>query len=320
MSTYTLFVLPLLIGALADLILGDPYFLPHPIRLFGKLISWGDQHFNKGEYRRTKGLLMATTLCLLTWGSFTFFLYVLKPYPVIYIIFASVFVYYGLSARQLVKEAQKVEKKVQNRNLDEARRCLSYIVGRDTSQLSFHKIRVATLETVAENLSDGVVAPIFFYAAGGVPLMMMYKMINTMDSMIGYKNEKYREFGFFAARILDDAFNYFPARLTAFFIWLCKPSRKLYSFIRCYAYSHASPNSGFPESAMAGILDVQFGGPNIYHGQIVDKPNIGINTRDIEHKDLQRAYLVLFIVTCYMLVFVSILRYVLSLLFYSFVS
>lgn len=161
--------------------------------------------------------------------------------------------------------------------MEAGRRRLSWIVGRDTSELSPKEIYTAVLETMAENLSDGVVAPLFYYALGGFPAMMAYKMVNTLDSMIGYKDERYRQFGCMAAR-LDDVLNYIPARLTALFMALVAYRPGLFRFIFRYCHQHASPNSGFPESAMAGILDCRFGGAHVYHGLLVEKPISGITT------------------------------------------
>ena len=141
---------------------------------------------------------------------------------------------------------------------------------------------------MAENLSDGVVAPLFFYPLGGFPAMMAYKMVNTLDSMIGYKDARYKDFGCCSAH-LDDVLNYIPARLTAFLIALSGYRKGIFSFIRKYARQHASPNSGYPESAMAGILDCRFGGPNIYHGMLVEKPYIGTHNRELSINDYKRA-------------------------------
>ena len=198
------------------------------------------------------------------------------------------FVFYGLANHSLIQEGGEVIRTLEEQGLDAGRKRLSWIVGRDTSQLSPKKIYTAVLETMAENLSDGVVAPLFFYALGGFPAMMAYKMVNTLDSMIGYKDARYKDFGCCSAH-LDDVLNYIPARLTAFLIALSGYRKGIFSFIRKYARQHASPNSGYPESAMAGILDCRFGGPNIYHGILVEKPYIGTNNRELSINDYKRA-------------------------------
>lgn len=306
------FLIPLLGGMILDSLLGDPRCLPHPIRWFGSWIAFFDRKLNRGNHKKAKGIFTALFLVFFVIGIWCGADYLLNPYPIFSILFNTLFFFYAIGNRSLISEAWKVEKEVQKGDLSASRKQLSWIVGRDTSQLSFHQIRTAVLETLAENLSDGVIAPLLFYALGDVPLMMGYKMINTLDSMIGYKNEKYKEFGWFAARILDDAANYIPARFTALLIALLPPSKRTFRFIRTYARQHASPNSGFPESAMAGVLDCRFGGPNIYHGKVVEKPYIGENDRELTHSDFRKAvsvnirvafFTVLLIVVVFLLLF-----------------
>jgi len=175
-----------------------------------------------------------------------------------------------------------------DRSLDEGRKQVARIVGRDTSALSAQEVRTAALETLAENLSDGVIAPLFWYAVLGVPGMMAYKMVNTLDSMIGYRNERYRQFGCIAARI-DDVANYIPARLTALLMILVSGRFSLFRFVGKYGSRHASPNSGYPEAALAGILNCRFGGPHYYFGEEVWKPFIGNNERALTTEDMKKA-------------------------------
>ena len=175
-----------------------------------------------------------------------------------------------------------------DRSLEEGRKQVARIVGRDTSNLNAQEIRTAALETLAENLSDGVIAPLFWYLLLGVPGMMAYKMVNTLDSMIGYKNERYKDFGCFAAR-MDDVANYIPARITAFLMVLSSGRLSLLSFVKKYGNQHASPNSGYPEAALAGILDCRFGGPHNYFGEEVWKPFIGVNDRMLTTADMTKA-------------------------------
>lgn len=276
-------------GLLLDAFIGDPHRLPHPIRLFGSMIALCDRQFNRGNHRKRNGVLVASGLVLLVFLFLLGFERILTPYPAVLLIINTILFFYAVSNRSLISEAVKVEILVVKGDIPAARKQLGWIVGRDTSQLTAKQIRTATLETLAENLSDGVIAPLFFYALGGIPLMMAYKMVNTMDSMIGYKNEKYRDFGWFAARILDDSANFIPARLTALLMVLFPPSGRGFRFIRKYAGCHSSPNSGYPESALAGILNCRFGGPNVYHGKLVEKPYIGENDRDLSHADVLRA-------------------------------
>jgi adenosylcobinamide-phosphate synthase (EC 6.3.1.10) len=170
-------------------------------------------------------------------------------------------------------------------SLEKGRTQVARIVGRDTSGLSAQEVRTAALETLAENLSDGVVAPLFWYLLLGVPGMMAYKMVNTLDSMIGYHNDRYLLFGRVAARV-DDAANYIPARLTAFLMVLASGRLSLLTFVKRFGREHASPNSGYPEAALAGILDCRFGGPHRYFGQLFVKPYIGENERLLSTADM----------------------------------
>ena len=212
-------VLPLLIGTLLDKWLGDPMWLPHPVVGFGKLISFFEHRWNKGKHRRLKGAIAAVSLVV---GTFVVMLgLVVVAYrisPWLYLILASVGVFYCLAGKTLIGEVRDVFKAA-DRSLDEGRKQVARIVGRDTAQLTGQEVRTAALETLAENLSDGVIAPLCWYLMAGIPGMMTYKMINTLDSMIGYRNERYRLFGTWAAR-MDDVANYLPARLTAFLMVL----------------------------------------------------------------------------------------------------
>ena len=179
-------------------------------------------------------------------------------------------IFFCLAGTTLIKEVRMVFEAV-DRSLEEGRIQVVRIVGRDTSELSAQEVRTAALETLAENLSDGVIAPLFWYLLLGVPGMMAYKMVNTLDSMIGYHSDRYLLFGRVAARV-DDVANYIPARLTAFLMVLASGRLKLLSFVKRYGREHASPNSGYPEAALAGILNCRFGGPHHYFGQLFTKP------------------------------------------------
>lgn len=287
MDTYVIIIIPLLAGYLLDLVFGDPEKLPHPVRFFGSLITIAEKKLNKGKYRFLKGMAMVLVLCV---GTFLFFygmVYFLLLYLVpVYFLFATLFVFYGLANKGLITEGKKVFDALQYKGLEAGRQRLSWIVGRDTSSLNAQQIRIAVLETMSENLSDGVIAPLFFYFISGVPGMMTYKMINTLDSMVGYRNERYAYFGKFAAR-LDDVVNFIPARITAILMLLVTLSWRGCKFVKQYGHQHKSPNAGYPEAALAGILDVQFGGPNVYHGILVDKPFIGNNPREVKHEEFK---------------------------------
>ncbi len=293
-------IIPLLAGFMLDCLFGDPYWLPHPIRLFGRLISAGEKKFNSGERKILKGAVFSLVLIFSVFFTFWFLFEFLSAFPYFYWVLSSVFVFYGLANRSLITESLKVITRLKKDGLPAGRQQLSMIVGRDTSQLNENQIRTAVLETLAENLSDGVIAPLFFYFIGGVPAMFAYKMANTLDSMIGYKTERYKDFGFFAAKT-DDVLNFIPSRLTAvLMVFLIFNFRGL-KYIFKYGKKHSSPDAGYPEAALAGILNCRFGGPNIYHGVLVDKPFIGENARIISDKDIYRACVLNFAVTLFVI-------------------
>lgn len=281
-------ILPLLIGWGLDLCLGDPMWLSHPVIWFGKMISFCEKRWNKGRCRRWKGGLCAVSLIGLVYVG-TACLLLLSAMPGVWLSTAvsALLVFYCLAGTTLIREVKMVFHAA-DRSLEEGRRQVARIVGRDTSELTGHEVRTAALETLAENLSDGVIAPLFWYMLLGVPGMLAYKMVNTLDSMIGYRNERYRAFGCVAARI-DDVANYIPARLTALLMVLAAGRPGLLRFVIRYGSCHASPNSGYPESALAGILNCRFGGPHYYFGELFYKPYIGENERVLTTADMQKA-------------------------------
>lgn len=280
--------IPLLAGSLLDRWWGDPSGLPHPIVAFGRLIAWGERQLNKGEHRFLKGTLWTLFCVAAAYGLSGLSLWLSGKLSVyVELLVATLCVFYGLAARTLEQEVLAVFRAV-DEELETGRRQVARIVGRDTSHLSAQQVRTAALETLAENLSDGVVAPLFWYALLGVPGMLAYKMVNTLDSMIGYKNDRYRAFGCFAAR-LDDVANYLPARLTALLMLCVSGCLSRWRFLLAYGPKHASPNSGYPEAALAAILDCRFGGPNYYFGERVEKPYIGTADRELTAADVHRA-------------------------------
>jgi adenosylcobinamide-phosphate synthase len=288
MEKSLLLVIPLAMGYLLDLFIGDPEKLPHPIRLFGHLIYKGEQLLNKQPYRFAKGLLLASLLCVSTFLVFKMLgEALLSLHPLLYLAFAGIFVFYGLANKGLIDEGTRVFAVLHTQGLEAGRKQLSRIVGRDTTQLSPQQIRIAVLETMSENLSDGVIAPLFYYVLAGLPGMMTYKMINTMDSMLGYRNHRYEQFGKVAAR-LDDIANFLPARLTALLMVLVTGCWQGLVFTLKYGHQHKSPNAGYPEAALAGILNCRFGGPNLYQGVLVDKPYIGKQERPIGPEEIHR--------------------------------
>lgn len=286
MNETLLLVLPLLLGWLLDFFIGDPPRLPHPVVWFGKMISSCEHRLNRGRHRVAKGAVMAVALILMvffvTWG-----LKRLIPHVTLWLVLDTVIIFYCLAGTTLIREVRDVFLAL-DRSLDEGRRQVARIVGRDTSQLSAQEVRTAALETLAENLSDGVIAPLFWLALLGTPGMLAYKMVNTLDSMVGYRTARYRDYGRWAARI-DDVANYVPARLTALLMVIAGGRLSLLSFVWKNGRRHASPNSGYPEAALAGILDCRFGGPHYYFGELIDKPFIGTNDRPLTTADMHTA-------------------------------
>lgn len=291
--TYTvaaaLFLLraPLLWGWVLDRCFGDPAALPHPVVGFGRLISAGEHALNRGRHRRLKGGMLAVGLIVAAYGVTWGLLRWLEGWPMAAFIISIVLIFYSLAGKTLICEVREVFRAA-DRSVEEGRRQVGRIVGRDTSALTPQEIRTAALETLAENLSDGVVAPLFWLAVLGVPGMVAYKMVNTLDSMIGYRTDRYRRFGTVAARI-DDAANFIPARLTALCMLVAAGRPDLAGFLLRNGGRHASPNSGWPEAALAGILDCRFGGTHDYFGQAVYKPHIGTNPRPLTTADARRA-------------------------------
>ena len=247
-----LYALPILIGWTLDLLLGDPSWLPHPVVLFGKAIAFFEKKLNKGGRRVAKGaftafFLIAITI-LLFWAIDYFSV---KLHIICVIIVRSLFIFLFLAGTTLIREVRDVFKAV-DRSLEEGRKQVARIVGRDTSELSAQEIRTAALETLAENLSDGVVAPLFWLMVGGLPAMAAYKMANTLDSMIGYKTERYKDFGRFAAKT-DDVLNWIPARLTAFLMALVSGESRSFRFMP--AQTAAILNPPWPESWTPGSAE-----------------------------------------------------------------
>lgn len=287
----------ILISWLLDLLFGDPQRLPHPIVYMGKWISFGEHHLNKGNHRMFKGaLLTLASMAMLfgiTWAIFTILDSQADNTALRILSFSLTIIlaFFCLAGHTLRKEVRMVFEAL-NRSLDDGRIQVARIVGRDTQHLTRQEVSAAALETLAENLSDGVIAPLFWYALLGIPGMLTYKLINTFDSMIGYHTPRYKQFGCWAAHI-DDIANYIPARITALFIILTgalfHPTQFLHylSFTLRFGNKHASPNSGWPEAALAAILDCRFGGPHDYFGELFHKPYIGTNPRTFTFSDMQ---------------------------------
>lgn len=331
MDSWMIAILPLLIGWLLDLLIGDPVWLPHPVVWFGKMISWGEHRLNQGLHRKLKGALLAVALILFVFFV-TWFLHhlLLRLDNIFIIVFDIIIIFYCLAGTTLIREVREVFYAL-DRSLEEGRQQVARIVGRDTSELSAQEVRTAALETLAENLSDGVIAPLFWFALLGTPGMLAYKMVNTLDSMIGYKTERYKDFGCWAAHI-DDVANYLPARLTALLMILFPPKffakqsgiaergddkgLNRFKFVCINGRNHASPNSGYPEAALAGILNCRFGGPHYYFGKLFDKPYIGKNERLLTTDDMKKAVRVNRTAEVLMVLIVSALMLFTSLPFY----
>lgn len=302
-------ILVLLVGWLADRFIGDPAWLPHPIVLFGKMIACCERWLNRGRFRMFKGALVAL---LLIAAVFAAFFYLMRWLDGINVFLSmgvkAVCVFFCLAGTTLIREVRAVFQALE-RSLDEGRRQVARIVGRDTQNLSEQEVKAAALETLAENLSDGVVAPLFWYMLLGVPGMMAYKMVNTLDSMIGYRTERYKDFGCWAARI-DDVANYLPARITALLMLLLTWHFGRLPQVTWFGREQDSPNSGYPEAALASILDCRLGGPHTYFGEVFKKPWIGSNPRPLTTDDMRYACRINRRVESFMVFLVVIILYI----------
>lgn len=285
-----------LFGFLLDFLLGDPAWMPHPVVYMGKAITKLEALLRpcfpkteKGEF--IAGCILAVVLPV---GSLVFFggvcLIAYHINPVFGFLLQTFWCWQALAMKGLAQESRKVYLELEKEDLPAARKAVSRIVGRDTAELTEEGVTKAAVETVAENFSDGVLAPLFYMLIGGAPLAMIYKSINTMDSMVGYKNEKYLYFGRAAAK-LDDAVNYLPSRIAALF-WILSASvtgfdgKHAWKIWRRDCRNHASPNSAQTESACAGALGIQLAGPAYYFGKKYEKPYIGDSLRPVEQKDI----------------------------------
>ena len=281
-----------------DLIIGDPQGYFHPIKLIGNLISFIENKLRKNctnaSQERASGAVLWFLVVLTSFiVPFVIIYTALKINYVLALIIESIMCYYILATKSLKDESMKVYTSLKNNNLQEARKNLSYIVGRDVEKLNESSVAKAAVETVAENTADGVIAPMLFIMLGGAPLGFMYKAINTLDSMVGYKSEKYINMGKFSA-IADDVANYVPSRLSAFIMIaasfiLNMNYKNAYKIFKRDRYNHKSPNSAQTESVCAGALNIMLGGDNYYGGVLVSKPTIGDNIREVESEDIVRA-------------------------------
>lgn len=290
----------ILIGYILDLIFGDPYSIPHPIVLIGKSIS-KLENFLRGKVanERLAGLLLNIGIVIPAYIIPSIILIVLSRINIYLAGAIEIFMIYQiLATKSLGKESRKVYYPLLKEDIWNARKYLSYIVGRNTDLLDEKEIIRATVETIAENISDGIIAPLFYIAVGGAPLGFAYKAINTLDSMVGYKNDKYKDFGYVSAKV-DDLANLGPARMTGLLIslgsvFLGMDYKNSIQILFRDGRNHSSPNAGFPEAATAGALRVRLGGTNTYFGKKVYKPTIGDNHRELEIEDINRTIKIMY--------------------------
>ena len=287
------------IGFVLDALFGDPHWLPHPVVLIGKWISFLEKQLRR-LFPKTPGgeraggtvlvLLVLLASAAVPWGILWLAGLV---HPYLRFAVECFMCYQILAARSLKTESMRVYRKLQEGNLEESRKAVSWIVGRDTENLTMEGVSRAAVETVAENTSDGVIAPMLYLALGGPVLGFFYKAVNTMDSMIAYKNDRYLYFGRTAAH-LDDVFNYIPARLSGLFMILASAilgfdGKNAWRIFKRDRYNHASPNSAQTEAVCAGALDVQLAGDAWYFGVLHKKKTIGDPIRQVEPEDIRRA-------------------------------
>ena len=300
-------------GFVLDLLIGDPHFIPHPVRLIGSLISFCDKRLNCDagynisekklnliKYKR--GMLLAFTVIFATFAMSV--IIIVAAYSInLYagVIAEAVMTWQILATKCLRVESMRVYDALRTDGVDAGRRAVSMIVGRDTSVLDAAGVTRAAVETIAENTSDGVIAPMLYTAIGGPVLGFVYKAVNTMDSMLGYKNDKYMYFGRFAAR-LDDVVNFIPARISAYLMIAAAfiggrqfDGKNAYRIFKRDRFNHASPNSAQTESVCAGALSVQLAGDAVYFGKLVKKKYIGDGLREIEYEDIKRANRLMYI-------------------------
>lgn len=291
----------LLLAILIDFILGDPSWLPHPIIYIGKLISKVEKFFRRryeNERLKLPGLFMVIIVAGTAYLLPFVILMLCKSYIYLYIVVNTLILWTTLAAKCLHQAGMEVYYPLKEKNLGEARIKLSYIVGRDTSSLKEEEIIRGDVETIAENTSDGIIAPMVYGLLGGAPLAMLYKGINTMDSMVGYLNEKFRYIGFFPAKI-DDVFNFIPARITGILMCLCAFTVKG-SIINSFKImirdrkNHKSPNCAYPEAATAGALNIQLGGTNTYFGEVIVKPTMGDGKVPLSEDHIKKAVVLMY--------------------------
>ena len=317
-QTYAIFA-----GFILDFFLGDPPSFPHPVRYIGKLIEYLDKRLRYGENDerdlKTGNAATLTTVFLSTVIPLVFLRFIWQFLPYAYFFFCALMCWQMISARQLMREAQKVEKALKLGLIEDARAAVSMIVGRDTDELDEKGIAKAAVETVAENTSDGVIAPLFWMMLFGPVGAFFYKSVNTLDSMIGYKNDKYIYFGR-AAAMLDDIVNFIPARIAAFLLIAASKllgynTENAVKIFRRDRMKHDSPNSAQTESVVAGALEIQLAGNATYGGVVKEKEFIGDPINEINPSDITRSCNLMYVSSAFMLAIVILLRMVVTVCF-----
>lgn len=310
-------IIKIWIAYILDLIFGDPQNIIHPVQIIGKLISFGEKILLKEKYKFLGGAILNLTVLSVTYGV-NYMIFRSAKNSGIFAIIEIYLMYTIFSVNSLAREGNRVYRILKEGNIEKARKDLSYLVSRDTGTMDEKMIIRSTMETISENTVDGIVAPMFYMFIGGLPLGMTYKAINTLDSMVGYKNEKYMEFGKFSAKV-DDVANFIPARITGIFIIIV-------SFILHYDYknsfkiffrdrkNHSSPNSAHAEASVAGALGVQFGGRVSYFGKETEKPTIGDKIKDFELEDIKKNIKIMYVTSFLSLVIFSLIFGIISLI------
>ena len=305
-----IFFIKIWIAYVLDLIFGDPQNVVHPVQVIGKIISAGEKVLLRKKYKFLAGAVLNIFTVSITYTS----MYLISKSVKISVFFMIIEIYlmYTIfSINSLAREGNRVYRILKEGDIEKARKDLSYLVSRDTETMDEKMIIRSTMETISENTVDGIVAPMFYMFLGGMPLAMAYKAINTLDSMVGYKNEKYMDFGKFSAKV-DDVANFIPARITGILIVLAsmilgydyKNSLKI--FIRDRK-NHSSPNSAHSEASVAGALGVQFGGKVSYFGKEIDKPTIGDKTKEFELEDIRKNIRIMYVTSFLSLVMFSVI-------------
>ncbi|MBN2796797.1 MAG: cobalamin biosynthesis protein CobD [Clostridia bacterium] len=309
-------MIQILIGYCTDLVVGDPYFLFHPVRWIGNLIAFLEKYLNQGtpSKRKIKGIILVLIVTSISFFvPFMLLILAFKIHLLLGIMLESFMIFQIMATKSLDFETKKVYKALLAKDIVLARKEMSYLVSRDTHQMSEEDIVKAGIETISENLADGVISPLIFIILGGGPLGWLYKSINTMDSMVGYKNERYENFGWAAAK-LDDLVNYVPARLTSLFILIAGFFLRLdikngIRILKRDRRNHSSPNSAYPESAVAGLLRIQLGGKATYFGKTSLKPTMGDAIKPIEISDMKKTSNILYLTSLVAFVVLMSIKY-----------